>query len=154
MLIDLTAHYTRFNIERYPGSLVVLIPGGEVRGPLRQLLGKVTRLTPIHESPELLGFKLLPTEQPSYADEDAKGWEYNVYVEHKAPALRQHVQVILRQEGTNGRWVVRTKGQLGASVDVTLPGFEMDDPSPIALTQEGLRWRTLREMAWPVDEEP
>lgn len=149
MLIDLTDHYTRFNIERWPESLVVLIPSGEIRGPLRQQLGVITRLTPIHEEAELLGFRLEPTGDPSYEDADAKGWEYNVSMHQRG----RHVQIVLRLE-TSGHWVVRAQGQLGAALDVTMPQFQPSSTSyTVTLGQESLRWRTLREMNLQLDED-
>lgn len=136
MLIDLTPSYTRFDTGRHPKNLIVLIPEGRVRPVTPQQVR--ASLHPIYEEPGLRGFRLIPGGPPSYEDADAKGWEFNISM----GSLGRHVQVVLRLE-TDGRWAVRSQGQLGAAFDVTLPDFQPEDESVVALGQEGLRWRIL-----------
>jgi hypothetical protein len=128
MLIDLLPTFTRFNVERFPSSLVVLIPHGRVRGPAapQQLTaGHGPALEPAYEgSPNgqhFLAFLIRPDGAPSYTDTDATGWDFSICISNQMGNSYLHVSLV--QEGT--RWVARLRdGRTTGSIDVTIPAYD------------------------------
>jgi len=128
MLIDLLPTFTRFNVERFPASLVVLIPEGDIRGPTAPshlTAGRGPTLEVAYEgSPDgqrFLAFVLRPDGEPTYVDADATGWDFSIHIANGMG--HSYYGVSLIQEGSH--WVTRLReGRTAGSIDATIPEFD------------------------------
>ena len=161
MLVDLLPTFSRFNVERFPSSLVVLIPYGEIRGPIAPSDSRVTfrsALESVYEgsqgSQHYLAFHIRPGGTPTYSDLDAVGWDYSIQLTDEKGTFRTYNTVSLIQEGS--RWVVRLRdGRVPGSIDATIPEFDPDVRDSLAF-DEGIGehipdvWERLMAAEGPV----
>lgn len=130
MLIDLLPTFTRFNVERFPESLVVLIPHGVIRGPLLPAgasLSVVPPLEPLHEGVQgeqhFLAYQILPGGTATFEDPGSTGWSFSAQITNEHQAFFTFLDVVLIQEGD--QWVARLKdGRVAGFTDVTLPNYD------------------------------
>jgi hypothetical protein len=141
MLIDLLPAFSRFNVERFPASLVVLIPYGDVRGPRTPapLVTQGPKLEHVYEAQggqHFLAFQLQPSGAPSYVDNDATGWEFSLHITDEGNRGHSYASMVLIQEGS--RWVARLRdGRTAFALDVTVPEFDPSVQDSLAF-DEGL----------------
>ncbi len=130
MLIDLLPTFTRFNVERFPESLVVLIPYGEIRGPILPAGASMTvvpPLEPLHEGKQgkqhFLAFQILPGGTATFEDPGSTGWQFSVKLTNKKQEFFTYNDVVLIQEGD--LWVARLRdGGVVGYTDVTIPSYD------------------------------
>ena len=124
MIIDLTLHPHRLTFEQYRGSLVLRMNYGDV------YISKPSRIEipPAYSEPgppQVLLFKLLPTEMPSYEDDDAIGWDFHVHETDKDRRGHGYYTVTLWRPPGSRAWSCRYReSRTLSSLDIGLAGFD------------------------------